>query len=207
SGKVVWLARYKAWGGRKGAPYGKEDPAETDNAIRFQGQYYDEETGLHFNRHRYYDPQTGRFVSKDPIGLAGGLNAFQYAPNPVQWVDPLGLQKMEGICPLCRQQQQKCPVHSVIDETLNGKGNITSQYVLTSDQLLDAGSEFLGAGATEIGKPGSGVYRSEDGTRQFRIDNNSIQGNHAPNVPHGHLETYVPGATKPTANNHIPFCE
>nr|WP_284507400.1 RHS repeat-associated core domain-containing protein [Caballeronia sp. ATUFL_M2_KS44] len=91
SGKVVWLARYKAWGARKRAPYGKIDAVETDNAIRFQGQYADDETGLHYNRHRYYDPSTGRFISKDPIGLAGGLNAFQYAPNPVQWIDPLGL--------------------------------------------------------------------------------------------------------------------
>ncbi|WP_321845470.1 RHS repeat-associated core domain-containing protein [Paraburkholderia bannensis] len=91
SGKVVWLARYKAWGGGKRAPYGKTDPVGTDNRIRFQGQYHDEETGLHYNRHRYYDPDSGRFISKDPIGLAGGVNAFQYAPNPVQWIDPLGL--------------------------------------------------------------------------------------------------------------------
>ncbi|MDR5776638.1 MULTISPECIES: colicin E3/pyocin S6 family cytotoxin, partial [unclassified Caballeronia] len=76
-----------------GAPYGKEDPAETDNAIRFQGQYHDEETGLHYNRHRYYNPATGRFISKDPIGLKGGLNPFQYANNPISWVDPLGLSK------------------------------------------------------------------------------------------------------------------
>ncbi|WP_250456033.1 RHS repeat-associated core domain-containing protein [Caballeronia sp. ATUFL_M2_KS44] len=40
--------------------------------------------GLQYNRHRYYDPSTGRFISKDPIELAGGLNAYQYAPNPVQ---------------------------------------------------------------------------------------------------------------------------
>ncbi|WP_321845473.1 RHS repeat-associated core domain-containing protein, partial [Paraburkholderia bannensis] len=53
--------------------------------------YHDEETGLHYNRHRYYDPDSGRFISKDPIGLAGGVNAYRYAPNPVQWVDPLGL--------------------------------------------------------------------------------------------------------------------
>ncbi|WP_321882646.1 RHS repeat-associated core domain-containing protein [Paraburkholderia bannensis] len=91
SGKVVWLARYKAWGGGKRAPYGKTDPVGTDNRIRFQGQYHDEGTGLHYNRHRYYDPDSGRFISKDPIGLAGGVNAYRYAPNPVQWVDPLGL--------------------------------------------------------------------------------------------------------------------
>jgi len=91
---VVWLARYKAWGGRRSAPYGKSDPDETDNAIRFQGQYEDRETGLHYNRYRYYDPQTGRFISKDPVGLAGGVNAYQYADNPTRWIDPLGLAKV-----------------------------------------------------------------------------------------------------------------
>ncbi|PWJ72511.1 UNVERIFIED_ORG: RHS repeat-associated protein [Pantoea agglomerans] len=58
-----------------------------------QGQYFDAETGLHYNRFRYYDPDAGRFVSQDPIGLAGGVNLYQYAPNPLSWVDPLGLTK------------------------------------------------------------------------------------------------------------------
>ena len=61
--------------------------------LRFQGQYFDAETGLHYNRFRYYDPQTGRFTTQDPISLAGGINLYQYAPNPVLWVDPLGLDK------------------------------------------------------------------------------------------------------------------
>ncbi|MCI1045767.1 MULTISPECIES: RHS repeat-associated core domain-containing protein, partial [Caballeronia] len=94
SGKVVWLARYKAWGGRKPTPYGKTDPAEADNAIRFQGQYADDETGLTYNRYRYYDSSSGRYITQDPIGLAGGTNLYQYAPNPVQWIDPLGLLKL-----------------------------------------------------------------------------------------------------------------
>lgn len=64
---------------------------EIDNPIRFQGQYHDPETGLHYNRHRYYNPNTGRFLTPDPIGLAGGLNNYQYVPNPTGWVDPLGL--------------------------------------------------------------------------------------------------------------------
>ncbi|WP_134928790.1 RHS repeat-associated core domain-containing protein, partial [Pseudomonas protegens] len=45
------------------------------------------------NRYRYYDPEVGRFVSKDPISYAGGLNLYQYAPNPILWLDPLGLAK------------------------------------------------------------------------------------------------------------------
>ena len=60
---------------------------------RFQGQIYDVETGLHYNRFRYYDPDAGRFISHDPIGLLGGDNHFQYALNPVEWVDAFGLAK------------------------------------------------------------------------------------------------------------------
>ncbi|WDD92272.1 RHS repeat-associated core domain-containing protein [Burkholderia sp. FERM BP-3421] len=46
-----------------------------------------------YNRYRYYDPETGRFISKDPIGLRGGLNVYQYASNPTGWIDPLGLAR------------------------------------------------------------------------------------------------------------------
>ncbi|MCX2795834.1 EndoU domain-containing protein, partial [Microbulbifer thermotolerans] len=62
-----------------------------EQPIRFQGQYYDEETGLHYNRFRYYDPEVGAFTQQDPIGLLGGINNYQYVPNPVGWVDPYGL--------------------------------------------------------------------------------------------------------------------
>nr|WP_289057531.1 RHS repeat-associated core domain-containing protein [uncultured Psychrobacter sp.] len=60
--------------------------------IRFQGQHFDEETGLSYNRFRYYDPDMWMFTSRDPIGLRGGDNVFAYAPNPIGWVDPLGLE-------------------------------------------------------------------------------------------------------------------
>ncbi|HAE8459297.1 TPA_asm: RHS repeat-associated core domain-containing protein, partial [Salmonella enterica subsp. enterica serovar Wien] len=50
-----------------------------------------DETGLHYNLFRYYAPECGRFVSQDPIGLAGGINLYSYAPNPIKWMDPLGL--------------------------------------------------------------------------------------------------------------------
>ncbi|WP_332309437.1 RHS repeat-associated core domain-containing protein [Burkholderia ubonensis] len=65
--------------------------SEAGNPIRFQGQYHDDETGLHYNRYRYYDPTSGRFVSKEPIGLTGGINVYQCAPNSTLWIDPLGL--------------------------------------------------------------------------------------------------------------------
>ncbi len=59
--------------------------------LRFQGQYLDRESGLHYNTFRFYDPDIGRFISPDPIGLAGGSNFYQYAPNPISWIDPFGL--------------------------------------------------------------------------------------------------------------------
>jgi len=90
-GKIAWAAEYKAWGQTKEIISDAARKAGLTNPIRFQGQYLDEETGLHFNRHRYYDPVAGRFISSDPIGLLGGLNLHQYAPNTTAWVDPLGL--------------------------------------------------------------------------------------------------------------------
>lgn len=71
-----------------------KDAAKQDkitNPIRFQGQYFDDESGLHYNCFRYYSPQQARFIHQDPIGLVGGINHYQYAPNHVNWVDPFGL--------------------------------------------------------------------------------------------------------------------
>ncbi|WP_252371769.1 RHS repeat-associated core domain-containing protein, partial [Pseudoalteromonas sp. S558] len=64
--------------------------------LLIQGQYLDEESGLHYNRYRYYSPKQQRFINQDPIGLVGGINHYQYAPNPVNWVDPMGLMCEEG---------------------------------------------------------------------------------------------------------------
>ncbi|MEM6290962.1 MAG: DUF6531 domain-containing protein [Myxococcota bacterium] len=65
---------------------------------RFPGQYQDPETGLFYNRFRYYDPHVGGYVSRDPIGLAGGLAVHGYVDDPLSWVDPFGLAKKKGGC-------------------------------------------------------------------------------------------------------------
>jgi RHS repeat-associated protein len=95
-GSVAWSAQYKAWGEAREAISEAGRRAGFRNPIRFQGQYWDEETGLHYNRYRYFDPRIGRFLSKDPVGLEGGINVYSYASNPVEWVDPTGLTRNPG---------------------------------------------------------------------------------------------------------------
>ena len=95
-GRVVWRARYRTWGNTRLEEWEtgyQQDPHELvprRQNLRFQGQYLDRETGLHYNTFRYYDPEMGRFVSQYPIVLVGGFNAYAYAPNPISWIDPWG---------------------------------------------------------------------------------------------------------------------
>ncbi|ECJ2454556.1 RHS repeat protein [Salmonella enterica] len=82
-----WSAEYDVWGNRL-----KEDnPQKLAQLIRLPGQQYDDETGLYYNRYRYYNPEQGRYISQDPIGLRGGWNLYTYPLNPVSGTDPLGL--------------------------------------------------------------------------------------------------------------------
>ena len=88
-GELAWAGDYTAWGKfKKGSERALD--ARIEQPIRYPGQYEDESTGLHYNTFRYYDPDVGRFISQDPIGLAGGENLYAYAPNPMGWVDPWG---------------------------------------------------------------------------------------------------------------------
>ncbi|SEU13869.1 RHS repeat-associated core domain-containing protein, partial [Pseudomonas graminis] len=97
NGNTAWSAQYKAWGEATEQRSEFAHQIGLTNPIRFQGQYHDHETDLHYNRHRYYDPRVGRFISKDPIGYLGGLNLFEYAQNPTTWTDPLGLSSAESV--------------------------------------------------------------------------------------------------------------
>ncbi|MCW9058759.1 MAG: DUF6531 domain-containing protein [Gammaproteobacteria bacterium] len=68
--------------------------------LRFPGQHYDKETGLHYNYFRYYEPSTGRYITSDPIGLSGGINTYTYAlNNPLFWIDPYGLDLTVSLNP------------------------------------------------------------------------------------------------------------
>ncbi len=93
-GEIAWRAEYRAWGNTLRVQHIATRTGEpVYQPLRYQGQYFDAGTGLHYNRFRYYDPDAGRFISHNPPGLAGGINLYQYAPNPLVWVDPLGLER------------------------------------------------------------------------------------------------------------------
>ncbi len=98
-GNTVWSGKYERFGFVRSSPLSfYSDPDRKmesfEQNLRYAGQYFDNETGLHFNTFRFYDPQIGRFIMPDPIGLLGGMNLYAYAPNPMSWVDPFGLMTL-----------------------------------------------------------------------------------------------------------------
>ena len=130
-GNLLWYGEYTAWGRLK------KDERVYRNAhqpFRLQNQYYDEETGLHYNLMRYYEPEAGRFVNQDPIGLLGGDNLYQFAPNSIGWIDPWGWAKLTTVR-TSRGDMVVTPVLNIVDKktgqkvgefltpVLDGKGN------------------------------------------------------------------------------------
>ncbi|ORR78209.1 type IV secretion protein Rhs, partial [Escherichia coli] len=121
-GATEWCAEYDEWGNL----LNEENPHQLQQLIRLPGQQYDEESGLYYNRHRYYDPLQGRYITQDPIGLKGGWNFYQYPLDPVINVDPQGLVDI-NLYP------ESDLIHSVADEinipgvfTIGGHGTPTS---------------------------------------------------------------------------------
>jgi RHS repeat-associated protein len=87
AGKLAWRMQLDLFGVPK---VGSSGDGEECN-WRWPGQYEDREIGLYYNRFRYYDPTLGQYISQDPIGLSGGLALYSYTPDPLFWIDPLGL--------------------------------------------------------------------------------------------------------------------
>ncbi|NWE02271.1 RHS repeat-associated core domain-containing protein [Pseudomonas sp. IPO3749] len=121
-GEIVWSAHYRAYGETT-----RLDTAKIDNPLRFQGQYFDPESGLHYNRHRYYNPDIGRYLTPDPVKLAGGINAYQYVTNPTGWIDPLGLSN----CPEGGTCKSQARIEEPSDNISATRGEPSPPSVLT----------------------------------------------------------------------------
>ncbi|HCC0890822.1 TPA: RHS repeat protein, partial [Salmonella enterica] len=135
-GKIEWSAEYDAWGNVQR----ENNPHNLKQLIRLPGQQCDEETGLYYNRHRYYDPLQGRYITQDPIGLRGGWNPYTYPLNPLTDIDPLGL----FTCEICSR---------VIDEANNSLDNLpfNPTKMLTASLNTANSARLYASGATKLG--------------------------------------------------------
>ena len=140
--KVVWTTQTY--------PFGKQQySGSIAFNLRYPGQYFDEETGLHYNGHRYYDPNTGRYITSDPIGLAGGINTYAYVGNdPLGSIDPQGLNaddlsETPGQRSLEQLHSQEHDVISpLVDTDLNNDGiqDVISPVVLNGGTAAKSSS-------------------------------------------------------------------
>ena len=138
NGAIAWRAEFDEWGN----VLREDNPHNLEQLIRLPGQQWDKETGLYYNRHRYYDPAQGRYITQDPIGLEGGWNLYQYPLNPVAYRDPLGLNGIgdfgNGFSNYCQQASSAVThlspgdaagvIHNM--ETMHNAYNPLSEYVL-----------------------------------------------------------------------------
>ena len=121
-GNVVWAASYNAFGKASiTTPAASADKPTINVNLRLPGQYLDEETGLHYNYRRYYDTDSGRYVTQDPIGVEGGINQYKYAA-----ADPVNMSDPTGECPMCAAYAvcvAQCMLEDVATNTVAGQCN------------------------------------------------------------------------------------
>jgi RHS repeat-associated protein len=145
-----------------GQPANDEDNVTCN--LRFAGQYADAESGLHYNRFRYYGGETGQYLTPDPIGLLGGLNPYGYVHNPLSWVDPLGLAS----CPPVTETttaSNGLDYRSNPKHTLGGVGNSLKAGIEPRNSLDLFGDSVLG-------KNGNRYALDSDGSLHRFADSN-----------------------------------
>ncbi|GIU51064.1 hypothetical protein TUM4438_39350 [Shewanella sairae] len=137
------------------------DPVNCE--LRYQGQVFDSETGLYYNRHRYYDPETCQYLSPDPIGMAGGLRPQAYVHNPLEWVVPLGLAG----CPVSTLGR-KAGGSGVDYDKVNGQGI----YVLRDP--ISNEIKYVGRGDAPARGYAHGIDKDKGHLVQEIIHNNNL---------------------------------
>lgn len=189
-GTLVWAGYQAGFGENRGDI--SNSGAYFEQPLRLPGQYFDEETGLHYNLFRYYAPECGRFISQDPIGLAGGINLYAYAPNPLTYIDPLGLCKLRGSNGRFRSAQN-------IQEEIGGLPNFSGKTPGEIRQTL----RNRGYSSVQAHSGGEVWTKAlpDGNTVAVRIDpaNPRSPSHYADAVPHAHIET-VPTSSVSNGN-------
>ncbi|QML58516.1 RHS domain-containing protein [Escherichia coli] len=191
SGQLVYEARYELWGKETEAA-SAHTVLTVEQNLRFAGQYFDAETGLHYNTFRFYAPECGRFTQPDPIGLAGGINLYAYAPNPLTYIDPLGLCKLRGSNGRFRSAQN-------IQEEIGGLPNFSGKTPGEIRQTL----RNRGYSSVQAHSGGEVWTKAlpDGNTVAVRLDpaNPRSPSHYADAVPHAHIET-VPTSSVSNGN-------
>jgi RHS repeat-associated protein len=141
-GALAGFQQHTLWGGTIWHPEGASTP------LRFPGQYADDETGLHYNNQRYYDPANGTYLSPDPLGLAPAPNPHAYVDNPQVLIDPLGLAADDSYAP-----QAASAGSSIPESTIIARGGTTD--------LLPPGQVFSGSQGQTVAEAGQGVVHGQ----------------------------------------------
>ncbi|MFA1613411.1 RHS repeat-associated core domain-containing protein [Citrobacter amalonaticus] len=158
-GEIAWQGKQQLWGREESR--NKEDAPSCH--LRFPGQYEDAESGLYYNRFRYYDCDTGQYLCADPIGLKGGLNAYGYVGNPLKYIDPLGLCKEHIETPYGSAYQSNSP------EALAAREKVENGATLYRMGTTGR-SETTGAQFWALEHPSSPGYAGRYGIPQENID-------------------------------------
>ncbi|WP_051450649.1 DUF6531 domain-containing protein [Actinospica robiniae] len=179
-GRIAWHRTADLWGATITAP-----EAETECPLRFPGQYFDAESGLHYNLHRYYDPETGTYVCADPLGIDPKPNPRTYVGNPLTQVDPLGLTQQEDWAVqdynIASQLHSALPTSSqgyrttAVVSALDGSGNRVRIAATNGASLLSPGlRNDLDAAVTMVQLSGQG------GTDRWQVAPSSkVKNQHA----------------------------
>jgi RHS repeat-associated protein len=146
-GRIAWRTRTTLWGTTTWAK-----DSTTYTPLRFPGQYYDAETGLHYNYFRHYDPETARYLTLDPLGLAPAPNPTSYVHNPHVWTDPLGLAPCprgawEQKADFSSQKVMSKKFHAHAGDFLDSPGNLNKANLQRFEEAM---REHMTADGTKI---------------------------------------------------------
>ncbi|MCR6490265.1 DUF6531 domain-containing protein [Amycolatopsis sp. OK19-0408] len=174
-GSVAWFGRLSLWGETV-----DETRTGAGTPLRFAGQYFDAESGLHYNFFRYYDPATGRYASPDPIGLGAGPNPHAYVENPHAWVDPLGLgpQSCTGNGGTSAQGAANPP---------GGKGGKPNLKINTNVPNNVVTEYSPGGRLYQQMSPGGKYGAKKPGTNKQKYDRRTAAGYENPKHDHGNM--------------------
>ncbi|MFG1175846.1 RHS repeat domain-containing protein [Erwiniaceae bacterium CAU 1747] len=163
AGKCVWRrARESLWGEVPGKAI---QNAELDPGLKFAGQQWDEESGLCYNRYRYYCAESKCYLTPDPIGLAGGMNPYSYVHNPLGWIDPLGL----STCPNLGKADDAIlgPHGTLKNDTRPGQSHHLNQDAAFRDVIPTNSGAAIKLEGNAFTQPGTPHYEAHKSLGQF----------------------------------------